>query len=206
MLTPACFLLGVAVPRRLWMLAPSLVCSIAGAFPAAFALRQQRKGAIRQALPSFIAAAAVGSTLCALLALAQGRSIGVISTRLPLLFGQFLIMFPLGFTVEEVVFRGALDTHVTQGPNSPARKWGSAIFVSILWGLWHLPETSIVWSSLHLPDVSSGQRLGLAAAGFVVIGILVGVPLSFCWRKSRTLVLPAAAHALMDAFRNSLLF
>jgi hypothetical protein len=28
------------------------------------------------------------------------------------------------------------------------------------------------------------------------------VPLSFCWRRSGTLVLPAAAHALIDAYRN----
>jgi hypothetical protein len=31
------------------------------------------------------------------------------------------------------------------------------------------------------------------------------VPLSFCWRASGTLVLPAAAHALIDSYRNSLL-
>jgi hypothetical protein len=31
---------------------------------------------------------------------------------------------------------------------------------------------------------------------------LTGVPLSFCWRASGTLVLPAAAHALIDSYRN----
>jgi hypothetical protein len=29
--------------------------------------------------------------------------------------------------------------------------------------------------------------------------LLVGVPLSLCWRGSGTLVMPAAAHALIDA-------
>jgi len=39
----------------------------------------------------------------------------------------------------------------------------------------------------------------------IVVHTLIGVPLSFCWRASGTLVLPAAAHALIDSYRNSLL-
>jgi len=31
---------------------------------------------------------------------------------------------------------------------------------------------------------------------------LLGLLLSICWRRSGTLVLPAAAHALIDAYRN----
>jgi hypothetical protein len=51
------------------------------------------------------------------------------------------------------------------------------------------------------------QRIGICSGDPVVIIVhsLVGVPLSFCWRASGTLVLPAAAHALVDAYRNTVL-
>jgi hypothetical protein len=31
------------------------------------------------------------------------------------------------------------------------------------------------------------------------------MPLSFCWRRGGTLVLPAAAHAFIDAYRNAVM-
>ena len=65
-----------------------------------------------------------------------------------------------------------------------------AIFVSILWGLWYFPLN---------PDGSS-QEL----ATTLVLSTVLGVPLSFCWRRSGTLVLLSTAHALIDAFRNAL--
>ena len=34
---------------------------------------------------------------------------------------------------------------------------------------------------------------------------MIGIPLSLCWRKGGTLALPAAAHALIDAYRNTVL-
>ena len=74
-----------------------------------------------------------------------------------------------------------------------ARGWISAIFVSALWGAWHLPIAGANDSSAH------------AAITLVAVHTLVGVPLSFCWRKGGTLVLPAAAHALIDAYRNTVL-
>ena len=39
----------------------------------------------------------------------------------------------------------------------------------------------------------------------VAVHTLIGIPLSLCWRKGGTLVLPAAAHALIDAYRNTVL-
>ena len=41
------------------------------------------------------------------------------------------------FVLEEVAFRGALDAHVHH--EGEGRGWQSALFVSALWGLWHLP-------------------------------------------------------------------
>jgi membrane protease YdiL (CAAX protease family) len=100
--------------------------------------------------------------------------------------------------VEEVAFRGALDSHVFR-PQSDGQAsglpWLSAIFVSALWGIWHLPTA----------PVSSVSAFAAMIPVVIIIHTLVGVPLSFCWRASGTLVLPAAAHALVDAYRNTIL-
>jgi membrane protease YdiL (CAAX protease family) len=112
------------------------------------------------------------------------------------LLKQFLLYFAVTFMLEEVAFRGALDSHIYQPPTDGERRggsaWLSAIFVSVLWGIWHLPA---------LP---TGTAAAFAAAipALIMIHALVGVPLSFCWRASGTLVLPAAAHALIDSYRN----
>jgi membrane protease YdiL (CAAX protease family) len=72
-----------------------------------------------------------------------------------------------------------------------ARRGQSAVFVSAMWGLWHLPVSSM---SLPLP---------LVVAELVVVHVLLGVPLSFAWRNSRNLAVPALAHAVNDAVRNA---
>jgi hypothetical protein len=61
--------------------------------------------------------------------------------------------------------------------------------------LWHLPPEM----------VAGGQTFGELLAIDLFVHSLVGVPLSFTWRQSRTLMLPALAHALIDAYRNAVL-
>jgi membrane protease YdiL (CAAX protease family) len=39
--------------------------------------------------------------------------------------------------VEEVFFRGALDSYLHYGVQGT--RWISAVFVSVCWGLWHAP-------------------------------------------------------------------
>ncbi len=104
---------------------------------------------------------------------------------------QWLLMAPLGFVVEEVFFRGALDTYLHTGEKGTG--WLSAIVVSALWGLWHLPGQVI----------ATGQLLSTAVE-LLAAQILVGVPLSLWWRKSGNLVVNDTAHALLDAIRNGL--
>ena len=99
----------------------------------------------------------------------------------------FLIGLPLGFIVEEVFFRGALDTYLHCGEVGTG--WFSAIFVSALWGLWHMPHQGILASTV---------------VGLLVPQILIGVPLSLFWRKSGNLAVNSTSHALLDAFRNGL--
>jgi membrane protease YdiL (CAAX protease family) len=54
---------------------------------------------------------------------------------------EWFLIAPIGFVVEEVFFRGTLGTHLHRGEEGT--DWLSAIFVSALWGLWHLPTQAI---------------------------------------------------------------
>jgi membrane protease YdiL (CAAX protease family) len=195
-LAPGYDLIFVAVPKKSWIVVLWFLCAVAGAVFAAFAITQQRTSAARRALPSFISAVLIGMAIMAASALASHHDIGVPLSKLFLLLKQFLLYFTVTFVLEEVAFRGALDSHIyqplTDGQRRGASAWLSAIFVSALWGIWHLPL------------VPTGGAAAFAAAipVLIIVHTLTGVPLSFCWRASGTLVLPAAAHALIDSYRN----
>ena len=168
----------------------------AGVVTCAFALRHQRVEKLLGALPSVGTAVVIGCAVFASFAIwrtGDERSAGVPFSRLPLLFADFYCMTLAGFVVEEVVFRGAIDSHLASSESTRLENWMSAAFVSILWGLWHLP----------LRFLYPSRSLGFIALA-LVINVLFGIPLSFCWRKSGTLVLPSAVHALCDAYRNVL--
>ncbi len=97
-----------------------------------------------------------------------------------------LIYFPLCFIVEEVTFRGALDSYLWK-----RGEWGvcSAFGLSFLWGLWHLPIQQAT------PHFSTAVWLG-------VVHTAIGVPLAMSWRFGGNLAVPAAVHALLDGLRN----
>jgi hypothetical protein len=175
-----------------WIRVVASVLAIIGAFPAAFALRRQGVKQLREALPAFAAAVVIGCASLVAIALHDGRSPVLGLAKLLLLGPNSLWLFAMLFVIEEVVFRGALDMHVAPIPSGGKQAWVSAVFVSALWGLWHLP--------LCL----NGTLYNLVTT--FAISVVLGVPLSFCWRRSGTLVLPAAAHALIDGYRNVIFF
>ena len=195
-LAPGYDLIFVAVPKKSWIVALWFLCAMAGAVFAAFAITQQRANAARRALPSFISAVLIGMAIMAVSALASRHDIGVPLSKLFLLLKQFLLYFTVTFVLEEVAFRGVLDSHIYQPPTDGQRRggsaWPSAIFVSALWGIWHLP----------LLPTGGAAAFAAAIPMLIIVHTLTGVPLSFCWRASGTLVLPAAAHALIDSYRN----
>jgi membrane protease YdiL (CAAX protease family) len=53
------------------------------------------------------------------------------------------------------------------------------------------------------PHRGAGVPLPLQAIELVVVHMLLGVPLSLAWRRTRTLAGPALAHAVNDAVRNA---
>jgi membrane protease YdiL (CAAX protease family) len=109
------------------------------------------------------------------------------------LFGieSLLLYIPALFMMEEVAFRGAIDSHVRHpgeqhGVASTIYGIASAIIVSILWGLWHHPI---------VPSATILQLLLLQVA--------MGPFLSLFWRRSGNLMVPGFAHALSDSVRNA---
>jgi hypothetical protein len=195
LIMPVYYLFAVAIPARSLPGVLFMLCGMAGAILAGFTLRNQQVEAFRRALPSFGAAILIGIAIQAF-DLDTGRFLAPELAKVPYLLQRLLFYFAASFTLEEVAFRGAIDPHVYP-PNetgSRAKAWGSAFFVSIVWGLWHVPLAG---------------EFGMGFLVFLVIALFVelfeGVPLSFSWRQGGTLVLPAIAHALIDAYRDALI-
>ena len=159
-----------------------LFLMITGSVGFAHALRQQRADRFKQALPSFAVAVFIGCILVWTLK----HSLTLSPAMMPAFLKNFIRLLPCVFVIDEVVFRGLLDSYVAPSSAGPRQAWISAIFISALWGFWHM------WHS----QVFLGFALTLA----------LGVPLSFCWRKSGTLLLPGVAHALLDAYRDTILY
>jgi membrane protease YdiL (CAAX protease family) len=103
---------------------------------------------------------------------------------------SLLLYVPVAFVFEEVSFRGCVDAHV----HRPGERFGflTAVFVSSLWALWHLPL------------MVGTQPFGELVFWLVVVHVSIGVPLSYAWRRSGNLTLPVLAHATIDAVRDGL--
>jgi membrane protease YdiL (CAAX protease family) len=179
-----------AFPGADWSLIGWYIAAAIGAFGAAFALRATTAVAMLRSamLPLTIGAGGMTAVLGGI-HVATGTPVHLVAV-----FGTvakyLAIYFPLTFIIEEVAFRGALDAHTHH--DGDGHGWLSAVYVSALWGLWHLPFTT-------------GMALPLLVAELLAVHILIGVPLSFAWRRSRNLAGPAFAHAAIDAVRNALM-
>lgn len=104
---------------------------------------------------------------------------------------SMLTYVPIGFVVEEVVFRGTIDAHVYRlGERNGIL---SAFFVSALWGLW------------HLPIIPNTGNLIIKAVTMIIVHSIPGIPLSIYYRKTGNLAVPHFSHAFMDAVRNMVL-
>jgi len=103
-------------------------------------------------------------------------------------FEALLTYIPVAFIVEEVIFRGMLDTYVYQSDNRSGLR--SALFISILWGLWHLPLSN---STNSIPFIILSP----------IIVSLWGILLSIFWRRSGNLAVPVFSHAIADAIRDA---
>lgn len=93
--------------------------------------------------------------------------------------------------LEEVAFRGAFDAHVYHPGDG--RGFLTALWVSALWGMWHVPL------------LLGRGHLSMLSAGLISVTCAIGVPLSIAWRRSGNLFVPGLTHALVDALRDAIL-
>lgn len=183
-----------------WRAASWSLVGVGGALGAAYALRHARRDTLRALLGCVVTAGAIGSLImsAALLGGVVTGERAVPSLRSVLGDGgrALLLFVPITFALEEVTFRGVLDAHVRPADERGQARgaWLSAIALSALWGLWHLPIVK-----------SSGAGWVGRAVSLVVVHTLIGVPLSLWWRRSGNLFVPAFTHALIDAVRDGLL-
>jgi len=167
------------------------LCAVAGAFPAAYALRNFRRASVRPFILCLVIAGGIGIAIMVGSGIAVGLAHRTLAQRLSIGITAFLLNVPITFVLEEVSFRGAFDSHLHH-PGEP-RGWVTALFVSALWGLWHLP-------------IGLGQApLPLVIAQLLVVHCAIGVPFSIFWRRSGNLFVPGSTHALIDAVRDALL-
>jgi membrane protease YdiL (CAAX protease family) len=186
---PGCYAIR-ALAHDDWVTAGWYVVAAAGAACAAFALRAGTvRATLRFAAPPVAVGAGGMSLVYGLLHILSGTPLplGAALVALP---KYVLLYFPATFLLEEVSFRGALDAHVHHEHESSG--WQSAVFVSALWGLWHLPVSRALPFPLQLTEL-------------VVVHVVLGVPLSMAWRRTRNLAAPALAHAVNDAVRNAVM-
>jgi membrane protease YdiL (CAAX protease family) len=177
-----------ALGRREWVICGWMGAALVGAFAAGYALRQLRRESLRPFLMCQLTAGTIGIGL-----MIVARMANTIQRQPQTLLGfhDFLLYFPVCFVLEEVSFRGALDSHLYHAGDR--FRFTSALLGSALWGVWHLPI---------LPTES---RSLATAATLAVVHSLIGVPLAIYWRRSGNLAIPAFAHALIDGVRNALL-
>ena len=105
----------------------------------------------------------------------------------------FLLYLPICFSVEEVFFRGGIDSYVQR--EGDRFGWLTAIWVSCLWGWWHMPI---------FKNYAAGPMI-VAAVMLPLMMCLPGIPFSIFWRRSGSLVVTATAHALIDGIRNAMM-
>ena len=177
-------------PEAGWAVRLWFVACLFGAIGVGFALRHFTKSSLRDLFLCLAIAGGLGIAWMSLTALAQHRDLAVTGARALTTGGHFLLYLPVCFVIEEVVFRGVLDSHVHHP--SDAHPWFSAALLSAMWGWWHLP-------------IAPAYFLLIGMLFFPITHAIVGTPLSLFWRRSGNLLVPATAHALIDAVRNTLL-
>jgi len=165
-----------------------LALSLVGAVGAGYAFRQATRETWRYLGLCMATAGVIGTVLFVAWALKtlthplssvlfSGSDGGTFLTSL-------LTYVPVVFAMEEVTFRGCVDSHIHHDGDSHGIL--TAIWVSVLWSWWHMG---------CLPGTNPLNVL----PGMVPIGIFF----SIWWRRSRNLGVSGVTHAYIDSVRNA---
>ena len=184
------YLLVVSLQAGAWDNAAYELAALAGVLPAAWAIQAVDHMSARALARSLLTAGLVGVGWFAVLGFTtRGDAILADPGELLRTSGlSFLQYLPIVFVLEEVLFRGALDSYASGGVVGDRT---SAFVVSMLWGAWHLPVTFAATGFSQLP---------VLLVFHTVLGLLYTGP----WRRSGNLAVPGITHAVTDALRNAL--
>ena len=173
-----------------WEVIGWYLCAILGAPAAAYAIQNWDRRALR-AVPVALGMLVFVSAVMAFIAVGRGGTTVLSGSKIVQAARWTLLYLPVCFMLEEVTFRGALDSYLWRPGEKNALY--STTELSFLWGLWHLPIVPIEGSLFFFALLVGCWHM------------LPGIPLSLSWRTGGNLLVPAAAHAALDGVRNALL-
>jgi membrane protease YdiL (CAAX protease family) len=164
------------------------LAAMVGAVGAVYALRAMDRDAVRSTIRTTLITGAVLVGIMVAYRLATGGFNGNLAAALTTSVISLLTYLPVVFVMEEVLFRGLIDTYLHGSTPGPDR--ASAIYGSALWGLWHLPVAFLALGALTIPYL-------------VVVHTTMGYFMVVAWRRTGNLAAPGIAHAVIDALRNT---
>lgn len=175
---------------RLW-----LAAAVLGAIPLAWCVALATAAQWRDLGLCLLLVGSVGVLTILASFLLRAHSDRTVNDRLLEGLRSFVLYLPVCFVIEEVFFRGGLDSYLTRG--GVRAPWLSAFFLSAVWGWWHLPI-------VPRDGEHRGSQVLVLAVMLPLVHCGVGPLLSIFWRRSGLLLVPVAAHAFIDSVRNAL--
>jgi membrane protease YdiL (CAAX protease family) len=164
------------------------LAGMVGAVGAVYSLRAMDREAVRSTIRTTLIAGAVLVGIMVAYRLATGGFNGNIAAATTTAVVSVATYVPVVFVMEEVLFRGLLDTYLHG--STPGRDHTSALYGSALWGLWHLPVAFLALGVLTIPYI-------------VVVHTTIGYFMVTAWRRTGNLAAPGVSHAVIDALRNA---
>ena len=164
------------------------LAAMVGAIGAVYALRVMDRDAVRLTIRTTLITGAVLVGVMVAYRLATGGINGNLAAALTTTAISLLTYLPVVFVMEEVLFRGLIDTYLHGSTPGPDR--ASALYGSALWGLWHLPVAFLALGVLTIPYL-------------VVVHTTMGYFMVTAWRRTGNLAAPGVSHAVIDALRNA---
>jgi membrane protease YdiL (CAAX protease family) len=163
------------------------LAGMVGAVGAVYTLRVMDRAAVRTTIRATLITGAILVGLMVTYRLATGGFNGNLAAAITTTVISLATYLPVVFVLEEVLFRGLIDTYL-RGSTLGADR-ASALYGSALWGIWHLPVAFIALGVLTIPYL-------------IVVHTILGYFLVTAWRRTGNLGAPGIAHAAIDALRN----
>jgi membrane protease YdiL (CAAX protease family) len=164
------------------------LAAIVGSVGAVYALRALDREAVRSTVQATLINSAILVGVMVVYRLMTGGFNGSVAAAVVTLVISLATYLPVVFVMEEVFFRGLLDTYLHGSSTGPGR--ASALYGSALWGVWHLPVAFVSLGILTIPYL-------------VAVHSALGYFLVRSWRRTGNLAAPGIAHAVADALRNA---